>query len=239
MFYLVCSTPRVGSNLLDSFLRETGLAGNPTEYFNAEHIIPRHLERCGFSSVDEAGRDLNRYFDTVREQLSAGGRFGLKAHFSQLRWAVEHGFDLQSRFPDKVIYCTRGDVVAQAISFVRANQTNAWVYGNEETRAPRFDPDAITHAISNITDQNHCWETFFRQQGIQPYRVPYERLCVDKEAELVAVLDYLDIDMSSLDLTDVLERAQLHYRPQRDQVNADWHREYARFIKARSLTTPC
>jgi trehalose 2-sulfotransferase len=38
--YLICATPRSGSSLLCEALRNTGLAGNPDEYFG-----PMHVER--------------------------------------------------------------------------------------------------------------------------------------------------------------------------------------------------
>src|SRR5215217_620949 len=42
--YLVCATPRSGSTLLCETLRETEVAGNPLEFFEAlpETGVPRH-----------------------------------------------------------------------------------------------------------------------------------------------------------------------------------------------------
>src|SRR5262245_3958505 len=35
--YVICSTPRSGSNLLCDALRSTGIAGTPDEYFNSRY----------------------------------------------------------------------------------------------------------------------------------------------------------------------------------------------------------
>ncbi|MCA9930706.1 MAG: hypothetical protein KC419_19610, partial [Anaerolineales bacterium] len=36
--YMICATPRSGSTLLCEALRNTGLAGNPDEYFGPMHV---------------------------------------------------------------------------------------------------------------------------------------------------------------------------------------------------------
>src|SRR3954453_9642741 len=81
--YLICATPRSGSTLLCEALLNTGLAGNPKEYFEAlrETGLPRRPKEY-FSGVDDPGiLELLGEFstlDTVPKRFAHGEEY---AHY--------------------------------------------------------------------------------------------------------------------------------------------------------------
>jgi len=163
--YFICGTPRTGSSLLLGLLDSTGVAGHPQAYFRAPDEalwadrwqIPRTSERA-FA-----------YADYVRAARAAGttgnGVFGAKLMWGTLdelvgKLGTVHpdlaGEDLallnrafgRTRF----VHLRRDDVVAQAVSWLRAEQTNAWYVGGageisgarRAGRAPSFDLHRIS-----------------------------------------------------------------------------------------------
>jgi LPS sulfotransferase NodH len=78
--YIICATPRSGSYLLCEALRNTGVAGQPTEY-----VSPT------FESYWAAKWGTQTYREYLNKVLevgtSANGVFGLKVHTHQFRYS--------------------------------------------------------------------------------------------------------------------------------------------------------
>ncbi|MEM1448356.1 MAG: Stf0 family sulfotransferase [Planctomycetota bacterium] len=237
MDYLICSSPRVGSNLLSALLRRTDQCGTPREYLCPAEIAEHGPAAAGIASIDCDPARYQRYYDGIRRTFSKGGRFGLKAHMHQLKAALEQGFDFDRNVPDRFILLTRADVVGQAISFARALQTGAWTAAKEEQRTPRYDAAMIQSAMREILGEGEGWERLFRGYGIEPYRLSYEALVADMEGELAGVLDYLDVDPASVDLGAVVERSTGYHRRQRDGVSAEWRRRWNRDLRDHAVAS--
>jgi LPS sulfotransferase NodH len=105
--YLVCATQRSGSTLLCELLKETGVAGNPAEYFEARHDTGRpphpgdyleRLPRTGagirddptppqappYSSLDGLASYREHLERTFRLGTTENGVFGAKLMWSQI-----------------------------------------------------------------------------------------------------------------------------------------------------------
>lgn len=235
MDYLICTTPRSGSNLLCSFLMNTKEAGEPREYL-CPYQIAEHGPKTssGLSTIEGHPSRFQRYYDGVRAAYTSGGRFGNKVHLHQLLWAVERGFDLPANMPERFVHLTRADVLGQAISFVRASQTGAWLSAKPEQREPSFDADAITKAIRFMRQQDEKWEQIFEQAGIEPYRMAYETLVADMEGELAGLFHFLGIERDAAEVAQIVQSSTNVHRKQRDNVSQEWRDRYREIVRERA-----
>lgn len=231
--YLICSTPRVGSNLLSSLIFGTRVLGHPREYFCPFQVATYGPELCGLTRVRNA-EELHRYIDAVKAKFGSHGRFGIKAHLHQLRHALELGYDFDGRFPDRFVHITRADVIGQAISHERALQTGAWTAQQKEARRPELAPEKIRATVHGFVQENQAWEALFRNYDVEPYRLSYEALCADMEGELARLLEYLEVDPHTVDVPTAVRAATSHFKPQRDALNDEWRARYLTWINERA-----
>ncbi|MEU8295930.1 Stf0 family sulfotransferase [Micromonospora sp. NPDC048909] len=239
--YFVCATPRTGSSLLLGLLESSGVAGQPQAYFRSPDE-PMWADRWQLARTAEGGFD---YADYVRAALATGrtdnGVFGAKLMWGTLdelvgKLAAVHphlnGNDvalLERAFGrTRFVFLRREDLVAQAVSWLRAEQTAKWfVGGNGEIsgsagngQAPRFDADGIRHFVEVITEHNAAWEAWFASWGIQPHVVRYEQLDADMVTTTNRILDFLGLAMPAGSTI-----AARHQR-QADDLNQQWIDRY-------------
>jgi len=126
------------------------------------------------------------------------------------------------------VFLRRADVVAQAVSWLRAEQTGTWyVGGNGEIGGsaaaggpPSFDAGRISRLVRVIGEHNTAWEAWFASAGIRPHRVSYEELDADIARVTLGILDFLGLNAP--DERVILPR---HER-QADELNARWIERY-------------
>jgi LPS sulfotransferase NodH len=188
--YAICSTPRSGSHFLGQYLYATGNMGCPLEYFNRRNIV-RWEERAGTA---ETGADVVRFIAGIR--TSPNGCFGIKAHYPHLRTLTRHIpiAEFVSAFAH--IHIVRRDLLAQAISFARAEQTDDWISrGPASGRSAVYDSDLIRHCLVEIGRQNASWDYLFHAFGIRPLVVEYESLAADPPACVRRVAGFIGVDL--------------------------------------------
>lgn len=234
--YLICATPRTGSTLLAGLLESTAVAGRPQAYFR-EPDEQSWADRWQIARTAGGAFD---YADYVRAALAAGrtwnGVFGAKLMWGTLDQLVDK---LAAVHPDlagdgrrlltrafgrtRFVYLWRDDVLAQAVSWLRAEQTGAWHVGDAggNGQAPSFDPDRIGQLIELIEAHNQAWEAWFAGFGIQPHRVRYEELTADMAGVTRGILDFLGL--APPDGHTIVPR---HHR-QADALNHEWVNRYA------------
>lgn len=224
--YLICATPRSGSTLLCEALRNTGLAGNPDEYFG-----PMHVERWNEAWKTGSKRE---YLKKVSVHGSGkNGVLGIKVmrvywrnvieFLQEAQKSIEHSEStlLSQCFPNlKYIWITRRDKVRQAISWMKFIQGAAWYWESEipqEIDGLEFRPEVIKDFILSTTIQETAWQEFFRKAKIEPYIVVYEDL-VDQYVETAkGILDYLRIPY-----TQNLDFGQRRLERQADSLTDAW-----------------
>jgi len=239
--YFVCATPRTGSSLLLGLLDSTGVCGHPQAYFRAPDE-PLWADRWELPRTAAGGYD---YADYLRAARAAGstpnGVFGAKLMWGTLDELVDKlgavhpglaGDDvaLLSRAFGRVhfIYLRREDVLAQAVSWLRAEQTNTWFIGGHgeisgnggQPRNPVFDAAAIRRFLDVIEEHNTAWEGWFAGHGIQPHRVNYEDLDRDMVATTRGILSLLGVDAPETPVVTA------RHRRQADELNRQWIRQY-------------
>jgi LPS sulfotransferase NodH len=122
--------------------------------------------------------------------------------------------------PTRFVHLHRGDAVAQAVSWARAEQTGYWHQGDISANEPHFDLDQIRRFIERIDEHNAAWRKWFTSFQIQPHVVRYEELVADMVGITAGVLDFL-----GLELPDKQTITSGHAR-QADEINDEWIDRY-------------
>jgi LPS sulfotransferase NodH len=210
--YLVCTTPRSGSNLLCEGLASTSMAGNPKEWFN---VLEEQRERARWRLKGPMAFSYAAYLEHVlRNATTRNGICGVKLHYYQLTNFAENmgsiemyqGLPLDELFAAafpavRYIWLTRRDKARQAISYHRARQTNEWwrlddvkpgANGNGVDKVS-FDPENIAGLEQYLLDCDAGWQRFFEQSGVEPLALTYEDLAADYTGTIATVLDWLAI----------------------------------------------
>jgi LPS sulfotransferase NodH len=241
--YIICATPRTGSYLLCEALQNTGVAGRPTEYlapFYEKYWAPRWETEGSFPA----------YLDKIKETgTGANGVFGLKVHLHQFRaFLIRIGHSEQDSleqaaplvsdiFPNlRYVLLTRRDRVRQAVSWVRARQTQVW-WETERPPAPcpmpqpdrlRFDFTAIDATVSRLDREEAIWRDFIRHSQVEHLELAYEDLCRDTFAAAGRVLEFLGLRMPC-----DRKPGPPKLKKQADAISEEWVARYQKLRRAK------
>ncbi|WP_430910462.1 Stf0 family sulfotransferase [Methylobacterium sp. sgz302541] len=213
--YAVCTLPRSGSNFFCDVLGSTGVLGHPREYFNG---------------VARRGYDDPTYPDDPHEQIARiltmgatpNGIYALKI-FPGLHDVVAPHLRWTEVLPNlKFVRFRRRDILGQAISWVRAAQTQRFRITDPGHGEPVYDAEAIGLRVRQICQRGARWDMFFARTGLPAIEIVYETFLDDPDAGVNGVARWLDLPG---DLH--VDIAQSRFRMQRDDVNAAWR---ARFV---------
>jgi LPS sulfotransferase NodH len=230
--YLICATPRTGSTLLCGLLASTGVAGTPESYFRAQDEAA-WASRFGIAGHYEFAEFVRRARDhgsTPNGVFAARMMWGtLTEVVARLRRSLGDGDRAVSdldvlglMFGDlQFVYLWREDVIAQAVSWARAEQTNLWHTPIDDPDGgtgaePSFDREQIAELCATIDSHNRAWREWFAGVGAQPVEVRYEDLDRDPSTSARDLLERLGIALPAT--------TQLGYRDRRlrDDVSAGW-----------------
>jgi trehalose 2-sulfotransferase len=97
----------------------------------------------------------------------------------------------------KFIHLYRNDLIAQAISLYRAEQTGYWhtVEGQKPKQPPVFDFEAINSRREMLEQHNIAWQNWFQKVGVQPLAINYEALSADPVTTTRSVLEFLELEL--------------------------------------------
>lgn len=236
--YLICATPRTGSSLLCGLLASTAVAGHPESYFRPPDE-QSWAQRWGIARSADGGFS---YADYVRSALGAGrtrnGVFAARIMSGTMTELTGH---LGAIYPDlagadmdllnrafgatRFVYLWRDDVLAQAVSWLRAEQTGVWFQTaqperRQPAREPHFDLDRIQHLVHLIGAHNAAWREWFDSAGIEPHPVRYERLAADPAGVARDVLGFLGLrNLAGREI-------RVQHRRLADELSADWIHRY-------------
>jgi LPS sulfotransferase NodH len=226
--------------LLSEGLASTSVAGNPREWFNEAEEQHRRAQWCVEQSTAPV---YSTYLARVLEQgTTPNGIFGIKLHYYQFTElsvkfgtiekykGMERSQLLSALFPNlKYIWLTRRDKIRQAISYLRACQTNQWwliegvAPGKRKECVDKlsFDPLAIAR-LEKILAQNDCrWQHYFESNQLCPLKIYYEDLVADYSGTIISVLKWLNVpDAESV----CVGRTRL--KQQSDSLTEDWLAAY-------------
>ncbi len=235
--YMICATPRSGSTLLCEALRNSGLAGNPDEYFG-----PMHVKRWNEKWRTES---KSAYLARVIEQgKGENGVFGCKVMRVYWQNIIEFLQDatklptsqenelLNHCFPNlRYVWITRRDKVRQAISWMKFLQGAAWYWEDEKPQQIEnwaFKPDVIREFIIQTATHETAWQAYFRKNAIQPYIVVYEDFVTAYEKTAEEIVAYLGIDRR-----EKIVFGKRRLQKQADTLTEEWVERYLEMNKDR------
>ncbi len=229
--YLICATHRTGSTLLCEALKNTGIAGQPEEYFWREYEI-LWQQRWETSSYSD-------YLDKVLQYATTpNGVFGAKVMYAyfddfvnkmrQIQGYVDlRTHELISTFlvNPRYIWIRRRDKVRQAVSLYKAVQSQHWELYTNDPIIPyqelAFDFEAIKYWLQTIIRDEASWQEYFTQCGIYPFNIFYEDFVAAYEATILGVLRYLKIAIPE---DFAIDKPQL--RKLADTISEQWVQKY-------------
>ena len=199
--YLVCATPRSGSTLLCEMLRETGRAGVPLEHFEIlrHSSLPRQ-PREYFQDLDsprvierlapvEAGTVSAEAAEDWWARILAEGSTDNGVWGGKIMWGHTDDFvararelpglagaDLDAVLAEllgepQVVFVSRRDKAAQAVSLWRAVQTQSWRSGEPpNAESVVYDFEGIDHLVSQLEIRRAVLERVVRSHRAQATR---------------------------------------------------------------------
>ena len=238
---VVASVERTGSTLLCSILRGTLAAGTPVEYLNIHtQNFARFRDKYGVPTITPTRRPISairkllrrspwrdisyfsrhsyrRYLTRLAEvNTTQNGVFGIKMHWNQYkRHMLDLGLDIHYwNVPVRWVRIMRQNEIRQAISFVRASQSESWNSNMEMQREPIYDGDAIESALARITDENSQWQKYFVDNNIVPLDITYEQLTRDMDATVRLVMNHIDSPIDTVPAPQT--------KKQSDEASKEW-----------------
>ena len=211
--YVICATPRSGSNYLSQLLASTGVLGRPREYFNAagrrKYDDPEYPEdpRLQLRQVVTTGATSNRVY-------------GVKVHAFQLAPLLDQ-VDPFAELPRvRAIRQRRDDTLGQALSWARAQQTNQHRAGDAPEGVATYDRARIESSLDFLARENAWWDDHLARIDAQVLELRYEDVEADPQREIDRVADFLGIRSATV-RPEVVEVTR-----QRDGVTAAWRERY-------------
>lgn len=248
---VIASEVRTGSTMLSELLASTRVCGVPGEYlspawFNqweSMHGLPRtarrdvavawwrrvRLRRFWDRAWNRSPAEIQRYVDDVmRRRTTANGVFAVNVHWHQWVEFTALGFD-ESIFRGEVtwVHLWRDDVVAQAVSALRATQTDVW--RSEEADSERrhetafYDEPELDRLVRKAVDGREGWTTFFDARGIEPVELTYEHLVADRAGSIAEILEAVGVETGD---GGALPEAFAPLERQADDLNSRWIARY-------------
>jgi trehalose 2-sulfotransferase len=213
--YAICTSGRSGSNLLCQYLSSTGMLGNPLEYFNGSG---RRL--LGYPEYPD---DPSKQIDWIlTEGATPNGIYGLKIFPAQAE-LIEKSIRWTDLLPNlRFVLLKRRDILGQALSAVRALQTEQW-RASMPARGPAIYDGAQIYERLQIAARDYArWDVFFARKAVMPTIIAYEDLLADPQSAVDQVADLFGLRGRA---RAAGERIDL--KIQRDATTEEWR---ARFL---------
>jgi trehalose 2-sulfotransferase len=224
--YLLCGTPRTGSTLLCGLLTSTGVLGRPRSWFRK----PDEVDIARELGVPVARGGPENYRQYVQAVGAAGrtpnGVFAARVMWGSLAHVITGLADpattcdldvLQAALgPLIVVHLRRTDVVGQAVSWCRAEQTGYWQRGDTVGCELSEDIGQLLEFVHTICEHEEAWREWFDRNDVKPVELTYEGLIDDPASAVGQIAKRLG----------VLLRHGWRPRPtdtrQADDVNRRW-----------------
>ncbi|WP_325598976.1 Stf0 family sulfotransferase [Nocardioides sp.] len=224
--YILCATPRTGSTFLCSLLASTGVLGRPESYFREPDEVA-WATRFGLETAGNQVRSYEAFVDSVRDAATTeNGVLGARIMWGSLDRLVggigrarrqSDSTTLQAALgPLAFVHLVREDVVGQAVSWARAEQSGYWHQGDVIRRPVAPDVARMVALVKTIQDHNASWQAWFATNDLRPCVLTYEALTSDPGAAVGAIADLVGATIPPA------WRPGIVHRKQADEVNAEW-----------------
>ncbi len=211
--YVICATPRSGSNYLCQLLASTGQLGKPTEYFNTA-ARQRHTDPA-------YPKDRHAQIDIVRSMgATPNGIYAAKILPIQYE-RVTRKVDLFHALPKlSFVRLHRRDLLGQALSLSRVRQTGQIMASRQASAQPVYDAGEIATCIRDLQAREAIWDQVMREFGARPLTLAYEDVMRDPQAAVDQVAALMGL--APMPVNPALVRVTV----QRDRDTALWRQRF-------------
>lgn len=240
----ICTTPRSGSTALSKSLKQTGLLGDPQEFFLYLYWQKYEPERMEAAHLQRWQLPLNMLIKQIfKEGATDNGIFTIKIMWEQLEEMLInlHNFPQLKRlktemipplvFPDIFyVYWVRRDKVRQAVSYAKALQTGIFhstqkLHYNYETKSYttevnpnlKYDFYQILFLYQFLLRKENAWEQYFTRANLQPLRLVYEDFEDKIETAALKIANAINI---SIPIQTVKQKITM--KKLANSINDDW-----------------
>jgi len=176
-----------------------------------------------------AWRNINYFSDSSwRSYLNCAaelnttpnGVFGIKMHWNQYdEHMLQRGLTADHwNAPIKWVRISRDNEVRQAISLVRAEQSNQWNSNMSARSEPIYSEQEIVAALQTIQNANLSWDKYFSEHQIVPLHVTYEQLTRDMDVTVRRIMSHIETPIETVPAPQT--------KRQSDDASAQWERKF-------------
>jgi LPS sulfotransferase NodH len=234
--YVLCGCQRTGSTLIASLLRDTGLAGDPLEYFN-----PYYIKQFADSAGITGRLDIGEYLRAMAaRRTSPNGVFGMKLQLDQLLYV--YGDEMRAanflRQQSYLVRVRRREKLEQAISLYRAIRTGIFSTVHEryarkvgiDVSPPKFDAAKIAYLYDRVCKDDQAWSQLLEKYQLDFEEIFFEDFTKDIERGLRGLLSSIGINLAEFVLPiPILKR-------QSDSWNLEMKTKYLRHLGPEATT---
>jgi LPS sulfotransferase NodH len=189
---IIAGTPRTGGNLL-AVLLAAAHVGAPDEY-HAPHVRAAH-------GIDHD--DPEPFW-----HVHPGDVYAVKLHPNEIvRYPWGPASLADAHHPDSapgdrlVVFQTRRDKVAQAVSWYLADRTGVWRDGDQQHESvPPYDAAAIRRFVAQARAWERWWRRRFLTERVAPHEVEHSAFLSDPQAAVAEIARRLDVEPDPLPL---------------------------------------
>ena len=207
--YIVCTTPRTGSNLLCFALAEQGI-GTPLEYLNllgngsTQNFYSRITDSSFQTDIQTGvtGAEMCAKYipEIVNNRTTTNGFFGMKVfahHFTNLFGSA----DLSVLTPligcePKLIHLVRENLVELTVSFIVARNNQHWhsEMVSEESRKTVYNFNKFFETMLDLSNVQNKWSAIFKKHiNNDVLRITYKQLSEHYIETMTRVNAYLGV----------------------------------------------
>ena len=186
----------------------------------------------------------------IYEATTPNGVLGVKVHWYQFEHLTRRVRALRAlnRLPDRsllaaifpnlhYIHLMRRDTIRQAVSFVRATDTQLWSERENSigldrrvlARTPYFSVEKLDRMLEIMVEFHRNWRRYFEQIGVSPLELFYEDLALDYETSTRRILEFLHVPAPAGRLIRLPR-----LRKQSDDLSETWVTRYRRILAERN-----
>lgn len=197
----------------------------------ALELVGRRDQRIESGPLDPA--QLRKFLaDAFDRSRTSNGVAGFKIMWEQVRRLARKlgypanserfGFhDFSTLLPETTcfIWLTRRERVRQAVSLVKAVQSQCWISAEQERFEGFyvFDYVALARTMQMLEEHDAMWREFFERNAIEPLKVVYEDVVHDRRAQLQRIADFVGYPIEA-----VCGVSDVNYRQQSEALNELW-----------------
>jgi LPS sulfotransferase NodH len=153
--------------------------------------------------------------------VTPNGIYGLKCHADHYAAVAAIVEPLRSLPGLRFIRIRRRDVLGQAISWLRAEQTRQFLATDRQRGSPTYDAAGIRRFLALLAEQRAAWDRFFALTGNVPLEIEYEGLIRNPQRDVDQIARFMEVP---LPVPIMPERVRLAV--QRDELSFMWRHRF-------------